>query len=148
MKLTKRVLMRRAKPVDFTWPFQNYILAQKMTAFMQQHKGIGLAAPQIGERFRLFVMLIDGRQRWCFNPEIMESSTVLTEYNEGCLSFIGDQCTITRPDWVKVTYQNYQGEAEEHTLTGLEARCFQHELDHLEGITMWDRYKEQHAEQS
>ena len=140
--------MRRAKPVDFTWPFQNYILAQKMTAFMQQHKGIGLAAPQIGESFRLFVMLIDGRQRWCFNPEIMESSTVLTEYNEGCLSFIGDQCTITRPDWVKVTYQNYQGEAEEHTLAGLEARCFQHELDHLEGITMWDRYKEQHAEQS
>lgn len=148
MKLTKRVLMRQAKPVEFTWPFQNYILAQKMTEFMQEQKGIGLAAPQIGQSSRLFVMAIAGKTRWCFNPEIQETSTVLTEYNEGCLSFIGDQCTITRPDWVKVRYQTYQGEVEEHTLAGLEARCFQHELDHLDGITMWDRYKEQHAEQS
>ena len=88
-----------------------------------------------------------GRQRACFNPEILKSSAVLTDFDEGCLSFPGEQCTIKRPDWVEVNYQEYDGTQVIDTLVGLEARCFQHELDHLNGITMHDRLKEQHAEQ-
>ena len=113
---------------------------------MQQHRAIGLAAPQIGHSLRLFVMEVEDRARVCFNPEIIQSSTVLTKYAEGCLSFPGESCTITRPDAISVRYQDAQGLWIEEDLVGLEARCFQHELDHLDGVTMYDRQKEKHAE--
>ena len=148
MKLTRRVLHNRARPADFRSPVKNRRLAEEMLVFMHGNNGIGLAATQIGHSRRIFVMCISGRTRLCFNPEITESSTVLADYDEGCLSFPGDQCTITRPDWVRVRYQDPSGAVTEDTLVALEARCFQHELDHLDGITMWDRHKEQHAEQS
>ena len=146
MKLTKRVLQKRAKAVEFAWPHKNQDLAKRMIQFMRSSQAIGLAAPQIGHSIRLFVMEVQGRIRVCFNPEIIESSTVLTEYAEGCLSFPGESCTIKRPDTIIVRYQDAQGNWKEDNLVGLEARCFQHELDHLEGVTMYDRQKEQHAE--
>jgi len=146
MKLTRRVLHNRAWPADFKSPHSNQRLADTMLCLMRENNGIGLAATQIGHSRRIFVMCISGRIRVCFNPEITESSTVFADYDEGCLSFPGDQCTITRPDWVRVKYQDPSGAVTEDTLVALEARCFQHELDHLDGITMWDRYEEQHAE--
>lgn len=148
MKLTKRVLHKRAKTVEFVWPHKNQDLAKQMIQFMRHNQGIGLAAPQIGHSLRVFVMEVQGRIRICFNPEIIESSTVLAEYKEGCLSFTGESCIIKRPDTIIVRYQDAQGDWIEDNLVGLEARCFQHELDHLEGVTMYDRQKEQHAEQS
>jgi peptide deformylase len=148
MKLTRRVLHNRARAADFRSPHSNQKLADTMLSLMRGNNAIGLAATQIGHSRRIFVMCISGRTRVCFNPEITESSTVFADYDEGCLSFPGDQCTITRPDWVRVRYQDSSGKVTEDTLVALEARCFQHELDHLDGITMWDRYKEQHAEQS
>jgi peptide deformylase len=124
------------------------MLADEMLAFMRQEKGIGLAAPQIGRSTRVFVMEVYGRVRCCFNPEILSSSDILSDFDEGCLSFPGGSCTIKRPDAVKVRYQDAHGSCIEEELQGLAARCFQHELDHLNGITMYDRQKEQHAEQS
>ena len=146
MKLTRRVLYNRARDIDFDYPVKNQMLASEMIALMTRENGIGLAAPQIGISRRLFVMLIEDRYRVCFNPEILESSDMLVDFNEGCLSFPGDQCIIKRPDWVTVRYQDHAGTEISDRLYGLEARCFQHELDHLNGITMWDRHKEQHAE--
>lgn len=148
MKLSRRVLHHVAKPVDFRYPVKNQLLAEQMRSLMLKEQGIGLAATQIGITQRVFVMQIAGVFRACFNPEIVESSDILVNYTEGCLSFLGDQCIITRPDWVKVKYQTHNGDVIEEQLQGLEATCFQHELDHLNGITMWDRHKEQHAEQS
>lgn len=148
MKLTKRVLHRAAKPATFDWPYQNQRLADDMLQFMHYSKGIGLAAPQIGRSLRLFVMEVQGRARICFNPEIMEASQITAEFAEGCLSFPGDQCIIKRPDRIIVRYQDPNGQWTETNLVGLEARCFQHELDHLDGIVMHDRLKEQHATES
>ena len=148
MKLTKRVLHNRAKTAEFAWPHRNQDLVQQMIQFMRHHQAIGLAAPQIGRSLRMFVMEVQGRTRVCFNPEIIQSSTVLAEYKEGCLSFPGESCTIKRPDTIIVRYQDVQGAWSEDNLVGLEAICFQHELDHLDGVTMYDRQKEQHAEQS
>jgi len=145
MELTRRVLFKKAKPVEFRWPHQNLILANNMLKFMRENDGIGLAAPQIGISKRVFVMEVHGRERMCFNPEIIFSSDVLTEFPEGCLSFIGDQCIIKRPDTICVKYQDHQGNWIEDDMVGLEARCFQHELDHLDGIVMHDRKKEQDA---
>ena len=149
MKLTNKVLYRPAKPFsDFDHPAQNSFLANQMLSLMKKNNGIGLAAPQVGVSRRLFVMEIDQVQRACFNPEITDSSTDLTEYVEGCLSFPKDECKIKRPSAVSVRYQNVQGTWIEEQLQGLEARCFQHELDHLDGITMHNRAKEQHATES
>lgn len=148
MKLTRRVLHNRAKPVDFKKVFQNRALAQEMLDFMNHEQALGLAATQIGIAKRIFVMNIHGRERACFNPEIVESSQVLQEFDEGCLSFPGESCILLRPGSITVRYQTAEGEWQQDDMAGLEARCFQHELDHLDGITMWDRYKEQHAEQS
>lgn len=147
MELTKRVLHIRAKPCTFGYPVRNQNIVDSMLGLMKKERGIGLAAPQIGMSKRLFVMEIDGQPRACFNPEITESSQNLVEYNEGCLSFKGKTCIIKRPDEISVRYQNYRGDWYTERLEGLWARCFQHELDHLDGITMWDRYKEQNAEQ-
>lgn len=145
MKLTQRVLHQRAKPVQFQYPVQNRSLEQQLFECLRQEKGIGLAAPQVGIKSRVFVMEIEGQKWACFNPQIEKTSSTLTEFNEGCLSFKGDQCTITRPDEIAVGYQDFQGNWHHEVLSGLSARCFQHELDHLNGVTMWDRYKEQNA---
>jgi peptide deformylase len=148
MKLTKRVLYHKAKTAQFKWPWKNQQLAQHMLYLMRSSQGIGLAAPQCGVSVRLFVMEINNWSRCCFNPEITACSQDLVEYNEGCLSFPGDQCIITRPRWIEVKYQDHRGDWHTETLEDLPARCFQHELDHLDGITMWQRHKEQNAEQS
>ena len=146
MELTRRVLYRRAKPVDFRRPEHNRQLQARMYSFMQRQNGIGLAAPQIGISRRIFVMGIQGWQRACFNPEIRDFSTKSVLFDEGCLSFPGEHCIIQRPEWVEVRYQDPEGEWHTERFSGILARCFQHELDHLDGITMWDRYKEQNAE--
>lgn len=148
MKLTRRVLHNQAKPVDFQYPIRNNDLATQMFGLMRLQNGIGLAAPQIGLSKRLFVMSVDGRDRACFNPELVSSSDVFAEFEEGCLSFPGDSCILRRPDAIRARYQNHFGDWVEADLSGLEARCFQHELDHLEGITMHDRAKEQNATES
>ena len=148
MRLTRKVLTQRARPCTFGRPNQNQHLANTMLEFMQAKNGIGLAAPQIGISKRLFVMSIDGQDRACFNPEIVERSQEHTEMAEGCLSFAGRSCIIKRAAEIAVRYQNYRGDWYTERMVGLMARCFQHELDHLDGIVMQDRYKEQHAEQS
>lgn len=145
MKLTRKVLYNRARDIDFDYPVRNDIMAKEMLSVMVKNYGIGLSATQVGISRRLFVMHTDGKYRECFNPRIVRSSEIQVEFDEGCLSFPGDHCIIKRPDWVQVEYQNYDGRSVQEILYGLSARCFQHELDHLDGITMWDRYKEQHA---
>jgi peptide deformylase len=148
MHLTRRVLHLPAKPVDFRYPQRNLDLANSMFEFMHNNGGIGLAATQVGLRLRLFVVHVDSWRRACFNPEILGFLPEIREFDEGCLSFPGDSCIINRPDVIDVRYQDYQGNWHSERFAGLISRCFQHELDHLDGITMWDRYKEQHAEQS
>jgi len=149
MKLTNKVLYRPAKAFeDFAHPARNSFLANQMFSFMRKNNGIGLAAPQVGMSKRLFVMEVDAVQRACFNPEITASSADLTEYTEGCLSFPKDECIIKRPSAVSVRYQNVQGIWIQEQLDGQAARCFQHELDHLDGITMHDRAKEPYATES
>ena len=149
MKLTRKVLHNKAKPWVFTGcDFQTQQMAKEMLQTMRKEKGIGLAAPQIGISRRVFVMHVDQREFVCFNPEIIGSGSDLADFDEGCLSFPGDSCNIKRPKDIRVRYRDAFGNIVEEHLEDLQARCFQHELDHLDGITMWDRYKEQNAEQS
>ena len=148
MELTRRILQHRLKPANLGNKWANEDLVQRMIKFMHKNNGIGLAANQVGERVRMFVMGINGRDWVCFNPEIIQTHNDLTDFDEGCLSFPGESCIIKRPDVIDVRYYNVNSVEITEKLTGLASRCFQHELDHLNGITMHDRYKEQNAEQS
>lgn len=151
MKLTKRVLHLPTKTVDFSktgTAHRMSELAMTMQKFMIENDAIGLAANQVGLRDRILVMGVDDRQWCCINPEIVALDNDFNDFAEGCLSFPGETVTITRPKSVKIKFQTIDGQWKEEQLTGLTARCFLHELDHLNGVTMYDRAKEQHATQS
>jgi peptide deformylase len=148
MRLTNQILYRSCRAADFENINRNHWLCQEMLQFMRFQQGIGLSANQVGLNLRLFVMQVHDRTRFCFNPEIVTMGSKTVAMDEGCLSFVGKQCTIQRPEEVLVRYQDHRGFWIEDCLTGLESRCFQHELDHLNGVTMWDRQKEHNAEQS
>lgn len=142
LKLTHRVLKNVAKPITFEHPVQLSKLAIDMHELMAKENGIGLAAPQIGISRRLFVMNVNGVPRSCFNPEILHPTTdQLFTYNEGCLSFPKVFFDISRPRKILARYQDFLGNWEEHELEELEAICYQHEYDHLDGIVMHDRYE-------
>ena len=146
-KFVDTVLHDVAEPFDFTKPEKNLHLAERMLEFMKQSNGIGLAAPQLGIGCRLFVMQtkfgIGDLATFCFNPEIIDHGTTTATIEEGCLSFPGEQVKVTRPAFIEVKYHNHRGEPLEAKLWGINAIVFQHELDHLNGIVMHDRYKEQ-----
>ena len=143
LKLTKRVLHKEAKPVVFDKPFQLQKLAVRMIEFMAQNNGIGLAAPQIGVSKRLFVMASDDFEdkfKYFFNPSILESSKETNIDIEGCLSFPGKFLEVERPNWIKIEYHDYLGNKfTDEELSGYTARCYLHELDHLNGITFNER---------
>lgn len=111
-------------------------------AMMETHNGMGLAAPQVGISLRFFVINYGGRTYNCINPEIIKWDTKTDVGNEGCLSYPTDlPLPITRTERIKVRYTDATGKKCTHYMQGTMARVFQHELDHLNGITYLDRYK-------
>ena len=148
-KFVDTVLHDVAEPFDFGKPEKNLHLAIKMLEFMKQSNGIGLAAPQLGIGCRLFVMQTDfnigGVPTFCFNPKILSYSETTAQIDEGCLSFPGESFAIRRPAGIHAEYYNHRGERIEARFWGLPSICFQHELDHLDGIVMHDRFNEQNV---
>ncbi|WP_072902463.1 peptide deformylase [Hathewaya proteolytica] len=104
--------------------------------------GVGLAAPQIGELHR--IVLIDMRDGsepiLILNPKIISQSGTVTGY-EGCLSYPGYTGEVVRPKAVTVFGNDVNGKKVSYKATGMLARCFCHELDHLDGIVYTDRTK-------
>lgn len=115
-------------------------LLDDMTQTLDAAGGVGLAAPQVGI-LRRAVLVIEtnvpeGESEYVIeliNPEIIEA-TGEQEGAEGCLSVPGEYGIVKRPDHVKVRAQNRHGEWFEVEGDGLTARCFCHEIDHLDGI--------------
>lgn len=105
---------------------------------MEHYDGIGLSANQIGFPERAFAILLQGTPVVCYNPRISKRSRERSPLVEGCLSFPNTMVNVIRPTTISVKYENEEGVVTQVTLTGLEAKCFQHELDHLNGITMLD----------
>lgn len=146
LKLDPVFLNKVCQPSKFKNPTENLRLVHHLLTLMRKERGIGLAANQAGLDQRLFVMLINDELYSCFNPEIISSSQDLVEYNEGCLSFPDERIMITRPKNIEVAYYNAHGKLQQTELTGLVARCFQHELDHLNGITMHMRMSDSNGQ--
>jgi peptide deformylase len=118
---------------------------------MIEHKGVGLSAPQLGIMTRAFVIgnpsdpdNIIG----VFNPMIVDYSEETVVYEEGCVSYPGIFLKIKRPRSVRVRYRNWEGEANTIRFDGYTARVFQHEYDHLNGITFHSRASRYHLEQA
>lgn len=123
----------------FDDPKRAYDLVDQMIQTMRREGGIGLAANQIGINKRVLVMECGGSIWDCFNPEITSSSDELSIYEEGCLSFPGLVLKVKRPSEVVVKYQDKDGNFKEERMTGIVARCVQHEIDHLNGICFTDQ---------
>ena len=114
-------------------------LAEDMLHTMYDAPGIGLAAPQIGQMWRLFVMDCvkesdaAPRPMVLINPEITWSSEETSTYEEGCLSIPEQYADVTRPATVRMAWLGLDAKRHEEEFTGLWATCAQHELDHLNG---------------
>lgn len=108
---------------------------QEIITLMKDRMGVGLACPQLGVGYRMFAMtFMSGESIGIYNPEILESSNERVPMEEGCLTFPLLYFIVTRPKTVKVRFQTYDGETVEDWMDGRDARCFQHELDHINGI--------------
>lgn len=113
-------------------------LADEMLRIMYQAPGLGLAATQIGVQKQLFVYDLDDEPLVLINPTIVESSGEWV-YDEGCLSIPGLSVEIVRPKLVLVRGTNLDGNTIEIEADEVMARLFQHEIDHLQGVLMFER---------
>jgi peptide deformylase len=137
-------LIQRSEDWNFSTDQGAEQLEKSMIDFMIQSNGIGLAANQIGITKRLFVMgsrNIPGFPEpfAIFNPKIIDASAEMIMDQEGCLSYPGLFLNVKRPSWVAVEYQNSKGDTIETRFEGYLAKCFQHELDHLDGVCFVDK---------
>ncbi len=118
-------------------------LVDDMVETMHVGEGIGLAATQVARSVSLFVIdlgLLEegGKPVAIINPEIIakEGESVV---EEGCLSFPDIRFDVKRPETIRVTYMDLDGNEHEEQFGGLKARVFQHEIDHLNGVLFIDR---------
>ena len=111
-------------------------ISDQMIMTMIFNKGIGLAANQVGFSIRMFVMGDLSSGFWIIvNPAILNMSTEHENMVEGCLSFPNQKYSVIRPKVVDVMYYDINGKEIKTQFTGIWARCFLHELDHLNGLT-------------
>ena len=117
--------------------------SDNMFETMDKYGGLGLSANQVGKPYRMFVMghpqVEQGKKRTCFNPEIKGYSKETIRFKEGCLTFPYLFLDIDRPRAVAVKYLDENLKEVEENLTGLSARVFQHEYDHMQGIVFTEK---------
>jgi peptide deformylase len=152
------VLRVKARPVEPTDEVR--AVCRRMVELMREEDGIGLAAPQVGVSWRIFVCDVPpnddpdedstrsegdtpptasaGVQVW-LNPRIVASDRLVVPYSEGCLSLPGITGDVHRPDLVTMEAVTPEGEVVRAEAGGLLGRCWQHEIDHLDGVLILDR---------
>ena len=122
-----------------TEPEDRKELLDNMVETMKHYGGIGLSANQCGIPIRMFVFGDNENYVPCFNPRIIEASEKKIPIEEGCLTYPGLYVKIFRPDEVTATFEDENRELHEETFTGLMARVFLHEMDHMDGIDFTSR---------
>ena len=133
---THPALFKAPRPYDFEKDGATaQLFANVMFEKMKEFKGVGLSANQVGIDVAYFVIGVDDFRMDVFNPRII-SATGESDFNEGCLSYPGVTVMLKRPEEIKVEYQDVNGELVSRILGGLTARIFQHEYDHMQGLTI------------
>lgn len=144
----------RLKAAEIQASDETRAVGRRMLELMRGAEGIGLAGPQVGLAWRLFVCDVppgedcppeanppcstEGPQVW-INPRIVEHIGPVEPYEEGCLSLPGIRGDVNRPGAVVMEALNDRGENVRVSASGLLARCWQHEIDHLDGVLILDR---------
>jgi peptide deformylase len=144
LKYGDSALHDKAAPVAAITPDIERLI-DDMIETMYAAPGIGLAAPQVGVPLRIIVIdLSMGRDPQglmvMINPQVVEMDGMQLE-EEGCLSLPGFNATVVRPSKIVVRALDRQGTVQEKAGTGLLARAFQHEMDHLDGTLFVDRLR-------
>ena len=149
------VLRKVGKEITKDYPKLDELIAN-MTETMKNAQGVGLAAPQIGKDIRLFLidaspfaesdeleeeekLFLQGFNRIFINAKIIEEEGDEWVFNEGCLSIPNINEDVYRNETIHIEYQDENFENKKDTLSGLAARIFQHEYDHIEGILFTDK---------
>ena len=137
---THPILHERVKPCskDLDRPEMSRILKENMT----HYEGVGLSANQIGIDERVFIMMLNMETEetiTCFNPRIIKRYEDDVWCEEGCLSFPDEIINIQRPNRIIVKYEDEDKKDHKIKLSGMAARVFLHEFDHLEGIVFTQR---------
>ena len=117
-------------------------VAERMIELMHQHQGVGLAGPQVGLGWRLFVFDLTGeadKAQVMINPVLSEPTRATEASEEGCLSLPDIHGKITRPVGITIDALDHLGQPVRFTEEGLIARIWQHEYDHLDGVLITDR---------
>ena len=137
---THPILHERVKPCskDLDRSEMSCILKENM----MHYEGIGLSANQIGISERVFIMMLNIETEetiTCFNPRIVKRYDDNVMFEEGCLSFPNEFVNVERPDKIIVKYEDEDKKDHKIKLSGMAARVFLHEFDHLEGIVFTER---------
>jgi peptide deformylase len=136
-------LSRKLDPWDFDNPPMDPVdMKKQMLKIMKANLGIGLSANQVGINARAFVFVNNNttnnqidRESLCLNPEVVEKLGEDVPMWEGCLSFPEVVVQVTRNHKIKAKWYTEHGKLKEDIFVGYDAVCFQHEIDHLDGIT-------------
>ena len=137
---THPILHERVKPCskDLDRREMSRILKENMI----HYEGVGLSANQIGIGERVFIMMLNMETEetiTCFNPRIIKRYDDNVWFEEGCLSFPDEIINVQRPDRIVVKYEDEDKKDHKIKLSGMAARVFLHEFDHLEGIVFTQR---------
>lgn len=133
VKIGDPVLAKKSRTVE-KFDERLAILLDDMKDTLYHAEGVGLAAVQVGVLRRVVVIDCGDGYIELINPEIVERSEELQHETEGCLSLPGKYGTTERPKTVIVKAQNREGKWCMYKGTDLKARCFCHEIDHLNGV--------------
>lgn len=137
LKEGDETLRKKCRPVDEITP-RILQLLDDMHDTLDKAQGVGLAAPQVGVLRRIVIVEIGDKRYEMINPEIIATKGKQEEI-EACLSVPEKYGLVKRPAWVKVRATDRNGNVYEAEGEGLMARCFCHELDHLDGTLYIDR---------
>ena len=148
-QLGNPILRRVAQPVENFADKAIEQLIDSLIATAASANGVGIAAPQVSQSYRLFIVASRPNPRYpkaplmepkaMINPRIVAYSPEIAKDWEGCLSIPGIRGLVPRYQAIEVEYTNRNGQVQRQELADFVARIFQHELDHLDGIVFVDR---------
>ena len=148
-QLGNPILKQKAAKVDNILSDECQQLISQMMIAVEQESGVGIAAPQIHHSQQIFIMCSKPNERYpdaplmeptaIINPEILNGSSEKVKGWEGCLSVPSLRGLVPRHKQISVRYSDQKGNVHQKTFSGFIARIFQHELDHLNGLTFIDQ---------
>lgn len=148
-QLGNPILCQQAQLVDNVRDERIQKLIDALIVTAATSNGVGIAAPQVAESYRLFIVASRPNPRYpnaplmeptaMINPQIIAHSTEVVKGWEGCLSIPGIRGLVSRYQAIEVEYTTRDGQLHRQELTDFVARIFQHEYDHLDGIVFLDR---------